>query len=159
MGCACDNKNCSCSDILPTLLATTYTLLLKTQNVHWNICGCGFFTIHKLTEDHYNDLFEAIDEIAERIRKIGGIAPATYSEYQKLSAISDELKAKSGCEMVGELCEDHKKIVEGLKHAIESMSDSRDFGTVDLLTARLSYHEKIVWMLSSYLEKCDKESK
>lgn len=149
MNCACGKTDCVCEDVLSTLLATTYVLLIKTQNIHWNVKDCGFFNVHSLTEEYYNALFEAIDEIAERIRKIGGKAPATLTEYLKLSAISENVSGMSSCEMIKELLEDHRKIVEGLRSAIGSMSKSDDFGTIDLLTSRLSYHEKIVWMLSS----------
>lgn len=140
-------------EILSHLLANTYVLLVKTQNVHWNVRGENFGYIHSLTESHYEELFEAADTIAERIRKIGSVAPATMSEFLKMSCVSEELKAKDAKEMLGELLEDHKTIVCGIKKAISVLDDSDDFGTVDLLTSRLMSHEKIVWMLNSTLEK------
>ncbi len=149
----CSNKKMNSVEILSHLLANTYVLLVKTQNVHWNVKGESFGTVHSLTENHYNVLFDVIDIIAERIRMVKAIAPATMSEFLKISCISEELKAKDSKEMLKELLEDHKLIVRSLKKAISDLNDSDDFGTIDLITSRLTYHEKIVWMLTSSLEK------
>ncbi len=148
---------CNCSEaknsveILSKLLANTYVLLVKTHNVHWNVKGSQFGSIHSLTETHYNELFNAIDEIAERIRKIGHDAPATMSEFLKLSCVSEELNATSQTDMLKALLADHETIVSGLKKGIATLSSSDDYGTVDLLTSRLASHEKTVWLLKSTL--------
>lgn len=149
----CLKENMGTVDILSCLLANTYILLLKTQNVHWNVTGEHFGYIHSLTESHYEELFKAADEIAERIRKIGAKAPATMSEFLKISCVSEELSAKDDREMLKALLEDHKLIVAGLKKAIAKLSDSDDYGTADLLTSRLTSHEKIIWTLTANLEK------
>jgi starvation-inducible DNA-binding protein len=147
-------KNCNHGsfDILSRFLADTYSLLLKTHNVHWNVVGSGFGGIHSMTENHYENLFKAVDDIAERIRMIGCIAPATFEEFSKIATISDKLSAKNAKDMINELLKDHRTIVSNLKKWISELSDSQDFATVDLLTDRLGYHEKIVWMLSAMNE-------
>ena len=147
MGC----DSCSCSsnvdDILIKLLSTTYVLLIKTQNVHWHIEGASFGYIHTLTEAHYNNLFVAIDEIAERLRMLGYKAPATLSEYIKNSAISEELNANSEKDMIVALKNDHQTIISGLQYAVKMLED--DTSTVDLLTKRLQFHEKAAWIFNS----------
>ncbi|MDR3031219.1 MAG: DNA starvation/stationary phase protection protein [Holosporales bacterium] len=154
MSCSCENScKCDSADILSKLLANTYVLLLKTQNVHWNVTGENFRSIHIMTEDHYDNLFEAIDKIAERIRMVKGKAPATFEEYSKLACFSDKMIATSAVDMVKTLLEDHKTIRDGLKKAITTISETDDFATVDLLTGRLAFHEKIIWMLDSSLNK------
>ena len=80
------NKSNGSVDVLSKVLADSYVLLVKTQNIHWNVEGSEFRSIHLMTEEHYNNLFDAIDVIAERIRMIGGKSPATFAEFSKLAS-------------------------------------------------------------------------
>jgi starvation-inducible DNA-binding protein len=154
MDCVDDgNKGELAIKVLSTLMANTYSLLLKTQSVHWNVVGKDFVGIHKMTEEHYNSLFDAIDVIAERVRMIGGVPIASFERLSEMSCINSELSAKSGLEMVAELASDHQVICRELKCGCESLSKTDDYGTVALLSERLSYHEKTLWILSSILEK------
>ncbi|MDX5427443.1 MAG: DNA starvation/stationary phase protection protein, partial [Bacteroidota bacterium] len=73
------------SDLLGKALANSYALMVKTQNYHWNIRGLHFKSIHELTEEHYNELFEAIDDLAERIRALGFDAPGSFPEFNNLT--------------------------------------------------------------------------
>ena len=75
---------------LEKLLASSYTLYLKTHNYHWNVTGPMFTTLHGLFEEQYTDLALAVDEIAERIRTLGARAPGSYSEFAKLSAVKED---------------------------------------------------------------------
>ena len=75
------------SEGLSRLLADTYTLYLKTHNYHWNVTGPMFQTLHLMFETHYNELALAVDLIAERIRALGHVAPASYRAFSKLSTI------------------------------------------------------------------------
>lgn len=152
MSCKCETSGCcSAPDILKKILSNTYVLLLKTQNVHWNLTGPRFRSIHLLTEDHYNNLFEAVDEIAEKIRMLGEKAPATFDEYAEKSCIDCKLSATSEADMIKELIADNETILEGLKKAMTCLSDSDAFTVADLLTSRMSHHEKAIWMLKSSL--------
>src|SRR3989338_4269510 len=72
------------------LLADTYTLYLKTHNFHWNVTGPMFQTLHLMFEQHYNELWMAVDLIAERIRALDQLAPGTYSEFSALSSVKEE---------------------------------------------------------------------
>jgi len=74
---------------LSRLLADTYTLYLKTHNFHWNVTGPMFQTLHLMFETQYNELWNAVDPVAERIRALGYPAPGSYSEFAKLSSIPE----------------------------------------------------------------------
>ncbi len=150
MSCNCTTYQDS-KEILSKVLANTYVLYLKTQNVHWNVKGVAFREIHLMTEEHYNNLFLAIDEIAERLRMIGERAPATFSEFTELACLSDKLESKNSDEMLTALLDDHKSMAAALKKMLGFLGNSDDFGTIDLLNVRLKFHEKTVWMLSSTL--------
>ena len=151
MVCSC-KQSCACDksiEVLSRLLANSYILFLKTQNIHWNVESCAVRGIHLMTEEHYNDLFAAIDVIAERIRMVGGKSPATFKEFLEIASINDNLNAETSEEMLKALLLDHKTIRDDIKNGIKTINDSDDFGTVDVLNSRLAFHEKIIWMLKS----------
>src|SRR4051812_7345624 len=74
---------------LGKVLADSYTLYLMTHNFHWNVTGPQFQELHKMFEAQYQELADAVDTIAERIRALGQYAPATYSEFAKLTSIRE----------------------------------------------------------------------
>ncbi|WP_439534063.1 Dps family protein [Polymorphobacter sp.] len=134
-------------DALGPVLADSYQLFIKTQGVHWNVAGANFFGIHKLTETQYEDLYLAIDKIAERIRALGMTAPASYTSYGKMSSIKDEESDGSPGHQVQLLMQDNGRLCETLRNAIEIAETNDDVVTADLLTARLAQHEQNAWML------------
>jgi len=136
---------------LGQLLASNYTLYLKTQNFHWNVTGPFFQTLHLMFEDQYTALAMANDAIAERIRSLGEPAPGTYKEFGALSFISEPKGLLKAEEMVKILLEDHEKLIQFAKDLLEPASSIHDEGTVDLLTSRISEQEKTAWMLRSFL--------
>lgn len=138
---------------LGQLLASNYTLYLKTQNFHWNVTGPFFQTLHLMFEEQYTTLAVANDDIAERIRALGAPAPATYREFSELSFISEPDGKHTAEEMVQSLLSDHEKIIEFEKKLLEETSEIGDEGTADLLTTRVAEQEKTAWMLRSFLGK------
>lgn len=134
-------------DKLGVVLADMYQLLIKTQGVHWNVAGPAFYSIHKLTEEHYITLFDAIDETAERIRALGRKAPASYTQYGKLSAIKDRDEPQTAGKMIEMLVADHETVARSLRGTLEQAEELRDHVTSDMLVARLAWHEKAIWML------------
>ena len=74
---------------LSKLLADSYSLYLKTHNYHWNVTGPQFNSLHTMFETQYTELAAAVDEIAERIRALGHLAPGSYTEFAKLASIKD----------------------------------------------------------------------
>lgn len=137
---------------LSHVLADTYTLYLKTQNYHWNVTGAHFDTLHQLFGRQYTALALAIDEIAERIRALGELAPATYKEFEKLKSMKEGTSTYSAEEMVECLYKSHERVIETLQEALKKAGDEKDAFTVDLLTARIGAHEKDAWMLSATME-------
>ena len=139
------------SDGLSHLLADSYTLYLKTQNFHWNVTGSMFNTLHLLFEGQYQELALAVDDIAERIRALGEFAPASYSQYTKLSSIKEETGVPTAEAMIRQLIEGQEAIVRTSRSIFPVVETANDAPTLDLLTRRMQAHEKNAWMLRSLL--------
>lgn len=130
------------------VLADTYTLLFKTHVYHWNVVGPLFVPIHDLTEAHYKNLFAAADEIAERIRSLGHPAPISFAGLVSKAVVEEEDDASLTAEqMVEELALDHEKMVKRLRQTAIDADEVDDLVTADLMTQRLAFHEKAIWML------------
>ena len=134
---------------LAEVLADTYRLIFKTHACHWNVEGPMFYSIHNLTEAQYEEMFGAADELAERIRALGHLAPAKLSEIVSTSVVSDLETATSAAHMVEDLAEDHERVASRLHDLIELAEDGNDPVTADLATARSAFHEKAAWMLKA----------
>ncbi|AXK38625.1 Dps family protein [Crenobacter cavernae] len=137
---------------LSRLLADTYTLYLKTHQFHWNVTGPQFRTLHLMFEEQYNELWLAVDLIAERIRTLGHPAPGTYGQFAKLTAITEADGVPAADEMVAQLIEGHETVCRTARSLFELVERSHDEPSADLLTQRLQVHEKAAWMLRSLLE-------
>jgi starvation-inducible DNA-binding protein len=144
---AADRKKIA--EALGIVLADTYMLFIKTQGVHWNVTGPVFMGVHKLTEEQYENMYEAIDALAERIRALGHKAPASYTKYGQLSSINDRDEEQSVAQMLKMLIADHETAVLNMRAATEWCEEKNDYVTADMLTARMSWHEQAVWMLKS----------
>lgn len=138
---------------LKKMLADSYCLMLMSQNYHWNVRGMNFRNIHLMTEEHYTDLFDAIDELAERIRALGHLSPGTMKDFNDITSINIPNGDLSEQEMVADLLEGHEVVTRTARGALDAASDAKDEATVDLLTERLEFHEKTAWMLRSMLEQ------
>ena len=138
---------------LNEVLATTYVLYVKTQNFHWNLEGCHFFFLHKMFEGQYEELAEAIDTIAERIRLFKVKAPGSMKEFLELTLIKESTKPKDSKGMIQELLSDHETLSNLLHKKISEAQKFSDEGTADLYIQRLRAHDKTAWMLRSHLEK------
>ncbi len=137
---------------LTDVLANSYTLMLKTQNYHWNVKGKDFYELHLLFETHYNDLFTAIDEVAERIRTLGGYTIGSFKEYTALSKIQEEKNHETnGVKILKNLSKDHATIVSVIKNSLAIAQKAGDEPTADIFIGRLKFHEKAKWMLDSSL--------
>lgn len=137
---------------LERLLATSYTLYLKTHNFHWNVTGPMFTTLHTLFETQYTELALAIDAIAERIRALGAKAPGSYTDFQRLSLIKEETGSPNALDMIRTLVTDQQTIVGLARDLFDAADEIDDQATADLATSRLQVHEKHAWMLRSHLE-------
>ncbi len=140
------------ADQLSKLLATSYTLYLKTHNYHWNVTGPMFTTLHTLFETQYTELAAAVDEIAERIRAVGAYAPGSYTEFAKLSTVKEANGHPAAKDMIRKLVADQEAVAASARKVIAAAEKAGDQASADLATRRLEVHEKNAWMLSSHLE-------
>jgi starvation-inducible DNA-binding protein len=137
---------------LSKMLADTYTLYLKTHNFHWNVTGPMFQTLHLMFEQEYNELWLAVDLVAERIRALGFPAPGTYREFAALSSISEDEGVPKAEDMIRRLVEGHETVARTARRVFAVAESVHDQPTCDLLTQRMQVHEKSAWMLRSLLE-------
>jgi len=145
-----ENDRRKIAEALSRGLADTYTLYLKTQNFHWNVTGPNFFALHKAFESQYEELAEAADLLAERIRAVTYPVTATLAGFQRLTSVKEDSPADAK-EMVKSLIAGHEATIASLRNANEIAEQAQDAGTQDLLGTRIREHEKTVWMLRSYL--------
>jgi len=132
---------------LKEVLANTMMLQLKSQVFHWNVVGPVFYSLHKLTEEHYKDLFEAVDVIAERIRALGHMAPLSLTSLKPSADLKDESRSKTAAVMVETLIDDHECLIRDTRNTAKKAEEHGDLVTTDMLTQRLQFHEQAVWML------------
>ena len=140
-------------NMLSVALADEMTLYVKTRKFHWNVSGESFMELHKLFQSQYTELEEIIDEVAERINKLGGKAIGTMGEFIKLTHIKENPTDNPiQKEMLAVLLADHETVIAGLRQDIDTCADdNHDAGTADLLTAILQKHETNAWILRRYL--------
>lgn len=138
---------------LGEVLADAVMLYTKTRKFHWNVSGESFMEFHKLFEKQYKQLEESIDEIAERINKLGSPTPGTTAEFVKLSQIKEAPgKIPSSIDMVKELLNDHENVIKSIRKKIDECDDDlKDKGTADFLTSLMENEETIAWTLRRYL--------
>ncbi len=148
-----ENDRKAIAEGLSRFLADTYTLYLKTHNFHWNVTGPMFQTLHLMFEQHYNELWTATDLIAERIRALGVLAPATYAEFSTLSSIQEERGPVKAEQMIRSLVSGHESVIRTARSIFPAADKAQDQVTMDLLTQRMQIHEKTAWMLRSLLEQ------
>ncbi|MBS1917496.1 MAG: DNA starvation/stationary phase protection protein [Bacteroidetes bacterium] len=139
--------------LLSVALADESVLYMKTRKFHWNVSGESFMELHLLFEKQYKELEEAIDEIAERINKLGSKTIGTMKEYMELTNLKEAPgKYPARMEMIKELLADHETIIVHLRKAVDECADKyKDAGTADFLTGLMEAHETDAWKLRRYL--------
>ena len=132
---------------LSRLLADTYAVYLKTHGYHWNVRGPNFASLHTLFMTQYTEMWMAIDEVAERIRALGALAPQGYRSFANLSGIQDGNPEDDAQAMLKALISDHETLIATAKTAREGADDV----TAAVIDARVQAHEKHAWMLRASL--------
>ena len=140
-------------DLLATILSDEMTLYVKTRKFHWNVSGESFMELHKLFQSQYTELEETIDEIAERINKLGSKTIGTMKEFSDLTRLKESPgKYPSQKDMMKELLDDHETLIMELRKDIDiTANKNKDAGTTDFLTGILQQHETTAWILRRYL--------
>ena len=141
----------SLASAVSACLADSYILMVKTQAYHWNSVGPLFHSIHILTEEQYTNMFEAIDELAERVRSLGFPAPSSITEMTGMSGLSEDIGNPTTEKMIANLISDHEMVARRFRQSVAYAEQNKDVVTADMLTARIAFHEKAVWMLRAFL--------
>ena len=140
--------------LLGRLLADEFTLYTKTRNYHWNVVGPRFYALHTFLEEQYKMLDEFVDEVAERIRHLGGWAPGTMTEFLQQTGLKEEPGSYPDSQtMLANLLADHEAIINWLREQIQTVGEKQgDEVTSNFLQDLAHRHEKMAWMLRAHLE-------
>ena len=141
-------------DLLNVLLSDEYLLYTKTRNFHWNVNGPHFPDYHKFFETQYEALDVIVDDMAERVRELGGVPAATLAGFLKRATLREAPVGLLGSkEMVTTLLTDHEALIRSLRRDADSCAEvHHDAGTNDFLVGLVEQHEKMAWMLRASLE-------
>ena len=139
--------------LLNTLLADEYVLYTKTRNAHWNVVSPNFLEMHKFFESQYDKIDIIIDDVAERIRSLGHYSLGSLKDFLKVTNLIEEKDNFSNSkQMIETLVNDHETIVRTIRNNITHIADRyKDLGTADFVTGIMEQHEKMAWMLRSFL--------
>jgi starvation-inducible DNA-binding protein len=140
-------------DALNQVLADSYALMALTHFAHWNVEGSGFFALHKAFEEHYEHLFKAIDEIAERIRALDSFPIGGLHKLARTAGMDEfESPTIAQKDYVAGLIVAHEKVIDDATRARNLAGEMSDLESQDLMIKRLTFHQKTVWMLKSFLK-------
>jgi starvation-inducible DNA-binding protein len=150
-----DQQRAGVAAILDRTLSDLFVLYTKTRNYHWNVVGMHFRELHKLLEEQYTELEEAIDLVAERSRKLGAPALGTLKEYLDHASLKEQPgEYPDAYSMLTNLCSDHEAVIQWLRQSADDCDEKfHDMGTNDFLIGLMQEHEKMAWMLRAHLEE------
>jgi starvation-inducible DNA-binding protein len=135
---------------LANVVSDTYLLTIKTHGYHWNVTGPQFYELHLLLEKQYQELFEAADTIAERIRALDVFAPGSAQAFHMHTAVKEAGdKPPSAKGMVVDLVKTHEQVRERIEEGRAFANEIGDAASEDFLIQRLDAHDKMIWMLKS----------
>jgi len=132
--------------------ASTFSFYLKSHQFHWNVEGSDFYQYHKLFGKIYEEVYESIDDFAEKIRSMDSYMPGSYTRFSMLTMIEDETNLLDAKMMVTQLLEDNEKMIKILKMVYDTSERSREFGFSNFIAERLDAHRKHGWQLLSTLK-------
>ena len=133
---------------LNALLADVFSLYLKTKNFHWHVSGPHFRDYHLLLDEQAGQVFAMTDDIAERVRKIGGATIRSIGHVARLQRLSDnDADYVSAADMLAELREDNRALLASMREVHDLCADSNDVATTSLLETWIDETERRVWFL------------
>jgi len=133
--------------------ATSFAFYLKAHNYHWNVEGPDFAQYHDFLSDLYAEVFSAVDTIAELIRTLDAYVPGSFSRFQELSTIEDELSVPKTLVMMSRLYTDNQRVLATLNGAYRIAEAADKFGISNAIQDRITAHEKHGWMLRSFTKE------
>ena len=136
------------TEALNPLIADLFALYVKTKNFHWHLAGSHFRDYHLLFDEHADQIFAAIDILAERVRRIGGMTIRSISHIGQLQTIEDDNDdfVPAG-EMIRRLMEDNAHLAKAQRAAHEVCERSRDVATTSMLEIIIDESERRKWFL------------
>lgn len=126
--------------------------MANTHYAHWNVEGAGFFSLHRAFEEQYDNLFKAIDEVAERVRALDAYALGGLRNFARESGIDELATPIAAKEFVAALVVAHEKTIGDAVSLRDLAGQAADLETQDLAIGRIQWHQKTSWMLKSYLK-------
>ena len=138
-------------DALNQAIAETAVTTMLAQNFHWNVTGMGFGPLHDLFQKIYEDHFEAQDDLAERIKAIGGHAEGTLAGMIKRSKVDEHVGNATDVEMISIMAGAQEIVAQTLIGACDVAAKGDDKLTEDLCIGRARQHQKFAWMLKSHI--------
>lgn len=148
-----DKNKLAVAALLNELLADEHVLYIKTRNYHWNYEGANFMELHKFFEEQYDEIEVVIDDVAERIRTLGHYAEGRIKDYLRLTRLEEQEYTTAQSEQLNNLLQDHESIIINIRKIIDKVNDTyKDAGTADFITGLMQKHEKMAWMIRSYLK-------
>ena len=144
------------SGALNILLADMFALYLKTKNFHWHVSGPHFRDYHLLLDEQATQVFAATDDMAERVRKIGGMTLRSIGDIGRLQRIKDnEEQYVAPIDMLRELLEDNKAGAQAMREAHKLCDDHEDAATASMLEIWIDEAERRAWFLFEASRKPD----
>jgi len=147
------NKAKQLAEKLNELLANYSVFYQNTRGSHWNIKGEKFFELHLKFEELYNDLLLKIDEVAERILTLSHSPNHNYSDYVRVSKITESKEVSDGINSVANILDSFKIIITLQRELLSLSAEAGDEGTNALMSDYIRAQEKLVWMYSAFLNK------
>ena len=145
---AAKNSSTQMAKHLVNVVSDTYLLTIKTHGYHWNVTGPDFPQLHKLLESQYNELFEAADLVAERIRGLDCYAPGSARVFHNHTAVKEANDQPPNAKtMINDLIKTHEQVRERIEEARAFANEIGDTATEDIMNSRLEAHDKTLWML------------
>ena len=139
-------------DGLNLVLADSYALMALSHLAHWNVEGGDFFPLHAAFQQQYENLFEAVDEIAERVRSLNAYALGGLATLAKVAQLEEFKSPTSQKDYVAALIVSHEKVIDDALRVRDAAGRGNDLETQDLMIKRIQWHQKTLWMLKSYLK-------
>ncbi len=138
---------------LNSILANEFALYTKSLNFHWNVKGPDFDALHAFFKRIYEQLFDVVDDVAERVRTMGGTTLGSLEQFKERATIKENAQESKldQMAMINQLLLDHELVIRQLREAIELIENKlHDKGTGNFLTDIMEKHEKTAWMLRSF---------
>lgn len=138
---------------LNKLLASSFTMYLKTHQFHWNVEGQDFHQYHEFFGNLYQEIHGSVDTTAEQIRALGGYAKGSLAEYKELSTVRDQVTIPAIQEMLAILGRDNAAVIAILNEVHDAATAQKEYGLINYIEGRIDTHKKHGWMLRASMKK------